>query len=176
MLYVETDRLSLRPLTPGQFELCLSDHGLLEVELALSVSRAVVTDTVRRAIGMKLRKLAAAGAERYHWYTYWLVVLKVENFGAGLIGFKGVPDGEGAAEIGYGIDPLYQSRGYVTEAARALVAWAFGDAGCKSVVAPQTLKSNPASNRVLAKIGMEVYRETETALYWRVERDDFNKR
>ena len=94
-------------------------------------------------------------------------------FGAGLIGFKGAPNQEGEAEIGYGIDPEYQGQGYTIEAARALIRWAFQDPACRAVVAPKTLKSNPGSNRVLQKLGMRLVAESEQAHDWRVERADW---
>jgi hypothetical protein len=39
------------------------------------------------------------------WYTYWLVVIAQEPFGAGLAGFKGYPSENEEVEIGYGIGP-----------------------------------------------------------------------
>ncbi len=89
-------------------------------------------------------------------------------FGAGLAGFKGLPDAAGEVEIGYGIDPICQGHGYMTEAARALIEWAFQSPTCRAVIAPNTL--NPASNRVLEKVGMVVYEETGTARSWRIDK------
>ena len=39
-------------------------------------------------------------------------------------GFKGPPGADGVVEIAYGVVPEYQGRGYATEAAQALVAFA----------------------------------------------------
>ncbi|MBV9958551.1 MAG: GNAT family N-acetyltransferase [Acidobacteria bacterium] len=75
--------------------------------------------------------------------------------------------------MGYGIDAVYQNRGYVTEAVRAMIAWAFREPECLFVTAPHTARSNPASNRVLEKAGMRVYHQTETELFWRVSRETF---
>ena len=77
---------------------------------------------------------------------------------------------EGEAEIGYGIDLTYRGQGYTTEAVRALIAWAFDNPGCRSVIAPDTPHSNVGSNRVLEKAGMSVYEESPEALSWRIER------
>jgi ribosomal-protein-alanine N-acetyltransferase len=173
MLYLETERLRLTALTPEHLELCLSNHRKLEEEMGMPISQPMMTERVKRAVAMKIAKMALVEAQAHAWYTYWLIVIKGERFGAGLIGFKGVPDSEGEVEIGYGIDPVYQNRGYVTEAVRAMIAWAFREPGCKAVIAPHTSKLNHASNRVLEKIGMEIYHETDEELFWRIERDAF---
>ncbi len=106
---------------------------------------------------MKLAKLAHVEPAREAWYTYWLVVIRDAAFGAGLAGFKGFPDQNGEVEIGYGIDPDYQRQGYTTEAVQRLIAWAFEESACRSVVARDTKKWNAASLRVLSKVGMRVY-------------------
>jgi ribosomal-protein-alanine N-acetyltransferase len=106
--------------------------------------------------------------EDYPW-TYWLIVITDQQCGAGLLGFKGLPDEESKVEIGYGIAPAHQGKGYTTEAVRALIAWAFKAPNCHSVIAPNTAKSNIASNRVLKKVGMTVHHETDDALFWRID-------
>jgi ribosomal-protein-alanine N-acetyltransferase len=167
---LSTRRLQLLELSAGQLARYLEDPPGLELELGCTLSREVVSERVRRAIRMKLEKMKTADPARLAWYTYWLIVIPGEHFGAGLIGFKGFPDEKGEAEVGYGIDPSRQNRGYVTEACREMIAWAFRDPACRSVVARDTKKTNLASNRVLAKLGMHVYRESEDALYWCLDR------
>ncbi len=140
------------------------------MEIGHSVSRALVTDRVRRAIGMKLSKMAAAQESLHAWHTYWMIVISDSPFGAGLAGFKGFPDKHGEAEIGYGMDPAYQGKGYMVEAAKALIAWAFREPECRTVVARGVMRSNTASQKVLAKAGMVVYEETEDTLSYRISR------
>lgn len=167
---LSTHRLKLLELSALQLARYLDDPDGLESELSCRLSREVVSERVRRAIGMKLEKMKKADPTRQAWHTYWLIFIPDEAFGAGLIGFKGFPDENGEAEVGYGIDPSSQNRGYVTEACRALIAWAFREPACRSVVARDTKKANLASNRVLAKLGMQIYRESEDARYWRLDR------
>jgi ribosomal-protein-alanine N-acetyltransferase len=170
MLEIQTERLNLVPLSLEQLRRYLAAPEDLERELGFDVSRDIVTERLRRAIGMKIAKMEKAEPAEHAWYTYWLVVVKERPFGAGLAGFKGTPDERGEAEIGYGIDPAYQGRGYTTETVKALIAWAFRDGRCRAVIAPGTLKTNVASNRVLEKVGMHVYSESEEALDWRVDK------
>jgi len=113
----------------------------------------------------------AQADEKYHaWYTYWLVIVTSQLHGAGLVGFKGIPDSQGEVEIGYGIAPAFQGKGYTTEAVQALITWAFQAPECKAVIAPHTKKSNVASNRVLEKVGMRAYAETTEDISWRIDK------
>ena len=60
----------------------------------------------------------------------------------------------GDPELGYWIGVPYWGRGYVTEAARALIDHAFGELGCERL-AGRARVSNPASRRVLEKCGFQ---------------------
>jgi RimJ/RimL family protein N-acetyltransferase len=57
------------------------------------------------------------------------------------------------AEIGYVVDPEHPGQGYASEAARAMLAMAFGRLGLRRMVA-RVDERNPASAAVLRKIGM----------------------
>lgn len=71
----------------------------------------------------------------------------------GTAGFKGPPDEGGVVEIAYAIAPGHRGRGYATEAAGALVAFAFADERVR-VVRAHTLPEVSASTRVLEKCGL----------------------
>ena len=170
MIETQSKHLNLIPLTLKQLDLYLADPQQLEQELGFPISRSVLTERVQRAIEIKVSKMTRVEERVHTWYTYWLVVVAKEPFGAGLVGFKGYPSEAGEVEIGYGIAPRCQGKGYTTEAVKALITWAFEEPDCKSVVAPDTKKRNVASNRVLEKVGMHVYEETDDALFWRLDR------
>lgn len=70
----------------------------------------------------------------------------------GAIGLVGIVKGH-QAEMGYWIGVPYWSQGFCTEAARAVVAFAFSELGLVRVYAAYLLR-NPASGRVMQKIGM----------------------
>ncbi|MBN1964624.1 MAG: GNAT family N-acetyltransferase [Anaerolineae bacterium] len=168
---IQTQRLRLMALSFAQLALCLSDLARLEQELSLPVSRAVITEIVQRAIRMKLDKMTQADPHAHAWYTYWLIVIVDKKHGAGLAGFKGVPDHAGEVEIGYGMAPEFQGHGYMTEAVRAMITWAFESPDCRVVIAPNTLRTNIGSNRVLEKAGFHIYQETSEAFYWRIDKN-----
>ena len=164
----------LIPLTLKQLRLGLTDPAQLGRELGLAIAQDVITNQVRRAIGLKMIKMEQVEPVQHPWYTYWLLVMTHRQCGAGLVGFKGSPDGEGEVEIGYGIAPAYRGQGYTTEAVRALITWAFDAPECVSVIAAEVDKANIASIRILEKVGMSIYKETNDNLYWRITRDVAN--
>ena len=168
MLEIQTSRLRLMALTAQHLQLYLTLPNKLEQVLGFPLSHDILTTTVQRAIRMKLAKMARADENDHAWYTYWLVVVVGQGQGVGLAGFKGLPDSQGEVEIGYGIDPAFQSQGYTTEAVRALIAWAFETPACRAVIADPK-KSNLASNRVLEKVGMRPYAESAEAIFWRID-------
>ena len=87
------------------------------------------------------------------WGSDWSIYLKTgEEIGG--IGFKGLPDKKGTVEIGYGIEPSYQNKGYATEAVAAIVKWAFTQEGVIYVQA-QTDEKNEISKKVLLKNGFK---------------------
>jgi ribosomal-protein-alanine N-acetyltransferase len=163
---IDTPRLRLLALPLAQLRLCLDDLPALEAELGMSISQGVFSLRVQRAIGMKIDKMQKAEPARHDWFTYWLIVVKRENLGAGLAGFKGYPDAAGKSEIGYGLDPAYQGQGYMSEAVRALVDWALQHPDCKAVTA--TGVTNPVSRRLLEKLGARLVEESGQGSSWEI--------
>lgn len=58
------------------------------------------------------------------------------------------------AELGYWMGVPYWNQGYTTEAARACLAFGFSEMGLQRIMASH-LDINPASGRVMQKIGMQ---------------------
>ncbi len=86
------------------------------------------------------------------WYAAWYMEPK-DSPGtvAGDLCFKGPPE-NGAVEIGYGLREGFCGRGYMTEAVRALTAWALRQKGVCAVEA-ETEPGNTPSQRVLQRAG-----------------------
>lgn len=106
------------------------------------------------------------------WTHGFAIVDRASGAAIGSCGFKAPPGPEGIVEIAYGVDPDHQGRGYATEAARALVEFAFGSRLVRLVRA-HTQPENGASARVLAKCGFERIGEVidpEDGRVWRWER------
>lgn len=71
----------------------------------------------------------------------------------GAVGLSYIDDVHAQAELGYWIGVPAWGRGYATEAAARVIAFAFGDLGLNRVYAHCMLR-NPSSARVLEKVGM----------------------
>lgn len=165
---IQTQRLLLVPLTLSQLQLYLTNLPALEAKLGYSISREVLTERVKGAIRTKIEKMTGMDAAHHPWQTYWLIIVSENNFGAGLAGFKGVPNESGSVEIGYGIEPVYQNQGYMSEAVKALVDWAFQHPFCNTITA--TAVKNPASRRLLEKLSAHLVAEDETSTSWEIRR------
>lgn len=83
----------------------------------------------------------------------------------GSVDFKYVPR-DGATEVGYGLNPRFEGRGYMTEALTAFLELG-RRLGVKTVLA-DTLKDNLRSQRVLRKCGFRFLRE-DGNLWWEKE-------
>lgn len=104
-------------------------------------------------------------------HGFSLVLLDTDTV-VGSAGFKG-PPANGVVEIAYGLSPEHQGKGYATEAAEALTAYAF-DSGEVRVVRAHTLPESNASGRVLTKCGFRRIGEVidpEDGLVWRWEKE-----
>ena len=94
-----------------------------------------------------------ASTEKDPWVHGFRLVHRDSGIVVGTCSFKGPPRG-GAVEIAYGIAPDQQGKGYATEAAQALLDFAFGS-GQVQLVRAHTLPEGSASKRVLAKCGFK---------------------
>lgn len=94
------------------------------------------------------------------WRHGFFVVHRDTRSVIGSAGFKGPPDSSGMVEIGYGIVPSFEGQGYATEAAAALIGFAFASGRVRLVRAHTLPTSNP-STRVLVKCG---FRRTGTVV------------
>ena len=85
------------------------------------------------------------------WCSTYLMVQHPQNLVVGACGFKGHPV-QGRVEIGYGVSPSLRGQGHASAAVEALLAIAFSSGRANEVLA-QVGTKNPASTRVVAKLG-----------------------
>ena len=114
---------------------------------------------------------SATGADP--WRFGFALVHVESGLVIGNAGFTGPPDAEGMVEIAYGVVPDFQGRGYATEAADALVAWAAKN-GRVAIARAHTLPERNASTRVLEKCGFKYVGELmdpTDGLIWRWEKE-----
>lgn len=90
--------------------------------------------------------------EKRLWHAVWYAERKDRpGTPVGDLSFKGL-GADGTVELGYGLREGCCGRGYMTEAVRAICAWALAQDGVARVEA-ETAPDNPASQRVLLRAG-----------------------
>jgi ribosomal-protein-alanine N-acetyltransferase len=130
----------------------------------------LLAPAVRAQISPLWLALLAKSSAQDPW-VHGFHVVNEANVTVGLGAFKGPPE-DGIVEIAYAIDSEQQGKGYATQAARELVAFAFASGQVRTVRA-HTLPGGIASQRVLLKSGFEKIGEVvdpEDGLVWRFER------
>jgi RimJ/RimL family protein N-acetyltransferase len=147
---LETPRLRLRAFSPEDLLALIEGVSQCEARMGLRLADGLrdffVSGEVSAAWLERLRSAKVADP----WTHGFAVIEASSEMVIGSAGFKGAPDDEGAAEIAYAIVPSKENRGYATEAAAALVAFAFSDPRVRLVRA-HTLPTANASTRVLTK-------------------------
>ncbi|MSU64399.1 MAG: N-acetyltransferase [Pedosphaera sp.] len=106
------------------------------------------------------------------WIHGFKLVHQTTGYVIGTCGFTGPPGTDGVVEIAYGVALEHQGKGYATEAAAALVGYAFSN-GQVRLIRAHTLPESNASARVLTKCGFHRVGEVidpEDGLVWRWER------
>ncbi|WP_246943397.1 GNAT family N-acetyltransferase [Bacillus pinisoli] len=97
----------------------------------------------------------------------WFVMYNEQFIGD--IGFKGKPNQENTVEVGYGIIPIAQGKGYATEAVGELIRWSFTTGKVDKIIA-ECLVTNVPSIRVLDKLGMKQTYQNLDMLFWELQR------
>lgn len=143
---VATPRLRLVPATAEHLTV---DAAALSSLLGAAVPDDWPPETVADAVPVFLSWLTEDPASK--GWNLWYIV-SPEGVLAGSCGFVGRPSPDGEAEMGYAVLPAFRGRGYATEAAEALVVWAFAHPEVVCVTA-QADPANLASVRVLEKAG-----------------------
>jgi [ribosomal protein S5]-alanine N-acetyltransferase len=108
-----------------------------------------------------------------HGYGRWTVVLRKTGEPIGFCGLKNHPE-EGYVDLGYRFIKSEWGKGFATEASLACLFFGFQEYGLTEIVG-RTAKANPASVRVLEKIGMKFWKEApclgiDDSIYYRIRK------
>jgi RimJ/RimL family protein N-acetyltransferase len=136
---IVTERLSLRPLSPGRAR-AIADGDYSGVTLGADWPTAATPLVMTRAA-------ADPGA------LTWLIVR--DGLVIGECGLKHALDADGSAEIGYGVGAAWWGAGYGTEAVRGLVGWLADVPDCRRLTA-EVHETNVASRRLLERLGFTI--------------------
>jgi len=167
---IETRRLVIAPLTREESELYLSDVDAFARSLNLSKAPDEPDEGTKRALNWLIDLGLQYDKKQSVWAALWAFVDKKLNVVVGNACFKGAPI-DGDAEIGYGTEPEFQNRGYMSEAVEGLVSWGREQDELRGIVA-ETLKDNIPSQRVLERAGFVRQGESkseEDGFFWRID-------
>jgi ribosomal-protein-alanine N-acetyltransferase len=171
---LDTPHLRLVPYTPAHVLALRESEAAFERVSGIRVLASLGAMMRGNEVSPQwLERVRSAPPDVDPWLQGYGVLHRDDNVVIGAAGFTGLPDADGVAEIAYGIAPEYQGRGYATEAARALVDFAFTDPRVRRTRA-HTLAATNASTRVLAKCGFHFVgpiEHPEDGLVWRWELD-----
>lgn len=150
-----TPRLDLQQAEAAHLEALIEGAAAFEKRFGLAVEEGCLD--VPGTLEFALEMLEAQPGHAF-WWAPRLVILRASPRLIGLARYKGPPDATGQVEIGYGIAPAHENRGYATETAAALVGRAFQAPGVQLIRA-HTLAVRNASGSVLQKCGFARVRE-----------------
>ncbi|MGP4044267.1 GNAT family N-acetyltransferase [Streptomyces sp. 2A115] len=152
-LVIPAERLTLQGVTPAAAaDLCAGGTGGFEwIE-------GGPFESTRDAAGA-IVKAYEAGVHRPEWGMF-VLVRREDGRAVGGMGFHGVPDEEGRAEVGYDLAEFARGNGYATEALRALSAWALAREDVTSLFATVD-RTNSLSQGVISRTGFTLVSEDE---------------
>lgn len=169
---IETARLRLRPLSPGDAD------DLHRLWMEPGVRRYLWDDEVipRERVVSIVAESVASFASR--GYGLWGASPREGEAFLGFCGFWHFREPP-RPELLYGIDPACWNRGFATEAARAVMKYGFEELSFGRIEA-STDAANAASARVMERAGMSFWkRETTNGLdtvFYAVTREAFRRK
>lgn len=145
---IETDRLVLRRFTVEDAE-AMYRNWACDPEITRFLRWAP------HANAEVTRGLLEEWVENYRKqdYYHWAIEVKEDHALIGSIGILDVSELDECGEIGYCISKRWWGKGIMTEAVKALIAFAFQKIGLHRLEAYHSV-NNPASGRVMQKAGM----------------------
>lgn len=167
-----TDRLELVPFAPQHLLALIAGTEQFAAEFGQPVADGLRDFFISGEVSAAWIEQLQEATSPDPWTLGFAVCERASGLVIGSGGFKGTPDDLGEVELGYGIAPAYQSRGYATEVAKALIAFAEQDCRVQLITA-HTLREPNASGRVLTKCGFVLTGEVDDpddGPIWRWER------
>ncbi len=146
---IPTDRLLLRPFTLADAPEVQRLAGVREIADTTAVIPHPYEDGMAETW-----ILGHEGDARRGKAFHWAVTLRTTGALIGAISLMNVQREGRQAELGYWIGIDHWDKGYCTEAARAVILWAFDSLGLNRVHAHH-YRRNPASGAVLKNAGMQ---------------------
>ena len=152
-IYLETERMRLRELEPGEASILFDLDSDPEVMRFLRGGQATELDVCIQII----HKIRGYYEKHDHRFGLWFAEEKISQKIMGwffLRPDKGRPDDISNPELGYRLKKEFWGKGFATEGSQALIGKSFSELNCNSVFAV-AMTGNLASQNVMKKIGMK---------------------
>ena len=162
---IDTERLTLIPLTARQLKLWLDNQEVLEDELKCKYFAEPLDGVFRDIVQGQIVK-SETDASNYIYHSFWWIIRKDDGNVVGSCGFKNVPNENCEVEIGYGLGKEFEGFGFMTEAVEALCSWGLKQNKVRYIIA-ETEKDNPKSENVLKRVGFVMYEQRDTN-WWKL--------
>jgi ribosomal-protein-alanine N-acetyltransferase len=160
-MHLVTDRLVLRPLPATAAAALPADR-----DSASRVLGAALSVEWPQTDLLDVLPIQAAASPDDERFGVWVMVERDTETVVGDIGFMGPPDDGGVMEIGFSVIPDRRRRGYATEAACAMVAWAVKQPSVIGIIA-RCESANLPSIRTLERAGFLRTGEAGGLINWR---------
>lgn len=152
-VFLETDRLVLRPFTEADVPALLALDNEPEVMRYINGGRPTTAESIReRTLPRLLHDHPCTGTR-----GFWAAEEKATGTFLGWFEVRPLDQDRTVVELGYRLNRAAWGRGYATEGARALVRKGFTDLGAERVTA-STMAVNAGSRRVMEKAGLTFLR------------------
>ncbi len=168
-MQLESERIQLFPLTYDHLILYLQGENKPEQTLNLTEGPRSISPELIEAFHETILIAVDDPGANYLYSTLWNIIDKASNQMVGDLCFKGEPNAKGEIEIGYGTYPLFAGKGYMTEAIRLILQWAFAQTGVETVIA-ETENTNIASHRTLEKNNFRKFKVSGEMYWWRCDK------
>ncbi|HEX8162289.1 MAG TPA: GNAT family N-acetyltransferase [Pyrinomonadaceae bacterium] len=171
-MIIETERLTLRPLTADDESELLRMRSDEDVVRYLGGREKQTPEFNRQRLRFYI--------ECYEKYGYAMFAAVRKSDGV-MVGWGGLQPLEetGEIEVGYGFDKPYWGQGYATEIAAAWLRYGFEEAKLERIIAV-AIPENAASRHVMEKLGMR-YEKNAThyghdCVFYSIRREEFKPR
>jgi ribosomal-protein-alanine N-acetyltransferase len=146
--FLTTRRLGFRTWSEDDFDLALGLWGDLKVTELIDARGRLSPEQVRERLQREI------ATQQAHGVQYWPVFLLATAEHVGCCGLRPVPERPDVLELGFHIRSALWGQGYATEAARAVIRYAFDVLGVAGLFAGHHPR-NEVSRRLLAKLGFQ---------------------
>jgi RimJ/RimL family protein N-acetyltransferase len=176
---IDTERLTLRALTPEEYQLLEKDsRSPLVWEGKDFIDFHTHLENRPSPLGHRIPRIKAN--PEFAPFALRLAIDKNSRYIIGSAGFHTLPDENGMIEIGIGVEEQYRNQGYATEILLAMWRWVLGDERVKTLrytVAASNIPSITIINKFkFIHVGQQIDEEDGPEEIYEISAVEFKQR